>query len=119
MISACATSRTGRRMEMSGCCVWGGIGFALFHAVLEKSTQRLPWVEFLKPTKRRTRIGNEGASALDVPDQARVWAAVDIGGIVVCGEGGFALFRAVLKNQTGAPLGRIFKGNQAQNARWR
>ncbi len=79
--------------------MWGGFGFALFHAVLEKSTQRLPWVEFLKPTKRRTRIGDEGASALDVLDQARVWAAVDIGGIV-----GFALFRAVLeKSNRGSP----------------
>ena len=85
---------------MSGCCVWGGIGFALFHAVLEKSTQRLPWVEFLKPTKRRTCIDDEGASTLDVPDQARVWAAVDIGGIVVCGGDGFALFRAVLEKST-------------------
>ncbi len=89
---------------MSGCCVWGGIGFALFHAVLEKSTQRLPWVEFLKPTKRRTCVGNEGASALDVPDQARVWAAVDIGGIVVCGGDGFTLFCAVLKkSNSGSP----------------
>ena len=83
---------------MSGCCVCGGIGFALFHAVLEKYTA--PPLG----TKRRTRVGNEGASALDVPDQARVWAAVDIGGIVVCGGGGFALFRAVLeKSNRGSP----------------
>ena len=100
-------------MEMSGCCVWGGIGFALFHAVLEKYTA--PPLG----TKRRTRVGNEGASALDVPDQARVWAAVDIGGIVVCGGDCLPYFALCWKNQTAAPLGRIFKANQAQNARWR